>query len=187
MLRREVLWKVPQLSVHDGFAFALAEDHPGCILLTGDSKLRALAKRHAIEVHGVLWVLDEIYRMRLASAAALLAALRLSKTTQRCGYRGMSCVLTSSVTKRETSPTDHSNRDSDRFSEPRLVRSGFAMRPRVAVMVRAPMMRRCTHGPRSRAPRDRSIDDFLNAIARHGLTQRAVPHDGRLAHVSRAC
>lgn len=32
-----VMRKVPRLSVHDGFAFALAESRPGCILLTGDS------------------------------------------------------------------------------------------------------------------------------------------------------
>jgi len=74
---QEVLRKIPQLSVHDGFAFALAESYPGCILLTGDSKLRTLATQHAMEVHGVLWVLDEIYRIRLTSAATLLAALRI--------------------------------------------------------------------------------------------------------------
>ncbi len=74
---QEVLRKIPQLSVHDGFAFALAESHPGCILLTGDSKLRTLATKHAMEVHGVLWVLDEIFRNRLTSAATLLTALRV--------------------------------------------------------------------------------------------------------------
>jgi predicted nucleic acid-binding protein len=73
---QEVLRQIPQLSVHDGFAFALAESNPGCILLTGDSKLRTLATQHAMEVHGVLWVLDEIYRVRLVSAATLLDALR---------------------------------------------------------------------------------------------------------------
>jgi predicted nucleic acid-binding protein len=73
---REVVRKIPRLSVHDGFAFALAESHPGCILLTGDSGLRALATEHAMEVHGVLWVIDEIYRNHLTSAATLLAALR---------------------------------------------------------------------------------------------------------------
>jgi hypothetical protein len=72
---QEVLRKIPQLSVHDGFAFALAESHPGCILLTGDNRLRTLATQHAMEVHGVLWIIDEIYRMRLTSAATLLAAL----------------------------------------------------------------------------------------------------------------
>ena len=72
----EVLRKIPQLSVHDGFAFALAESHPGCILLTGDSTLRRFAAQHAMEVHGVLWVIDEIHRGRLAPAATLLASLR---------------------------------------------------------------------------------------------------------------
>jgi len=74
---QEVLQNNPQLSVHDGFAFALAESHPGCILLTGDSRLRTLANQHAMEVHGVLWVLDEIHRIGVTSAATLLAALRV--------------------------------------------------------------------------------------------------------------
>ncbi len=73
---REVIRKVPRLSVHDGFAFVLAELHPGCILLTGDGSLRAFAIQHAMEVHGVLWVLDEIYRNHLASGETLLAAVR---------------------------------------------------------------------------------------------------------------
>ena len=63
MLRAQaVMRQAPRLSVHDGFAFALAEDHPGCILLTGDGELRTLATQHKIEVHGVLWVIDEIHR-----------------------------------------------------------------------------------------------------------------------------
>src|ERR1051325_2934861 len=37
---QQVMRSNPRLSVHDGFAFALAESHPGCILLTGDSCLR---------------------------------------------------------------------------------------------------------------------------------------------------
>jgi predicted nucleic acid-binding protein len=77
---QEVLRGIPQLSVHDGFAFALAESHPGCVLLTGDSRLRTLATEHAMEVHGVLWVVDEIFRNRLTSAATLLAALRSFST-----------------------------------------------------------------------------------------------------------
>src|SRR5450432_3852120 len=58
---REVVRKIPKLSVHDGFAFALAESQPGCILLTGDKELRTLASQHKMEVHGVLWILDEIH------------------------------------------------------------------------------------------------------------------------------
>ena len=65
-----------RLSIHDGFAFALAESRPGSILLTGDGDLRAAAERHKIEVHGLLWVIDEIHGNGLASAEDLLAVLR---------------------------------------------------------------------------------------------------------------
>jgi len=71
-----VIRRAPRLSVNDGFAFALAESHPGCILLTGDGELRDLATRHQMEVHGVLWALDEIHRGQLETAKTLLAALK---------------------------------------------------------------------------------------------------------------
>lgn len=74
---QELIRERPRLSVHDGFAFALAEIHRGCILLTGDRDLRTLADDHAIEVHGLLWVVDEIYRNRLRGAAALVEALQV--------------------------------------------------------------------------------------------------------------
>jgi predicted nucleic acid-binding protein len=60
-----IVRKLPRLSVHDGFAFALAESHRECILLSGDDRLRSLAAEHAIEVHGVLWVLDQLHANRL--------------------------------------------------------------------------------------------------------------------------
>ncbi len=72
-----VMRKIPQISVHDGFAFALAESKPGCILLTGDDRLRVLATQHEMDVRGVLWVLDEIQRNCLTTAATLLCALRV--------------------------------------------------------------------------------------------------------------
>jgi hypothetical protein len=74
---RQVVRAAPQLSAHDGLAFALAESHPGCILLTGDGYLRALAATNKIKVHGFLWVLDEIHQNRLRTAKILCAALRL--------------------------------------------------------------------------------------------------------------
>ena len=40
---QQAVRELPQLSIHDGFAFALAENHPNCILLTGDRSLRAFA------------------------------------------------------------------------------------------------------------------------------------------------
>ncbi len=67
----------PQLSIHDGFAFVLAETHTDCILLTGDGHLRTLATANHIEVHGVLWVVDEIHANGLTAAASLHAALLL--------------------------------------------------------------------------------------------------------------
>src|SRR5262249_52369529 len=74
---QEVVRDFPYLSVHDAFAFALAERHPGCILLTGDGGLRTLAEDRAIEVHGVLWVIDQIHRNGLTAAKILHAALLL--------------------------------------------------------------------------------------------------------------
>ena len=67
----------PQISIHDSFAFALAEAHPGCILLTGDGALRALATNHQIEVHGMLWLIDELHTAELAEARVLHDALHL--------------------------------------------------------------------------------------------------------------
>lgn len=72
-----VIRQSPRLSVHDGFAFALAEGHRGCILLTGDGELRSLATRHKMEVHGVLWVIDELHRHQIEKARTLLTALRV--------------------------------------------------------------------------------------------------------------
>jgi predicted nucleic acid-binding protein len=73
---RQVIQQAPRLSIHDAFAFVLAESHPGCILLTGDGHLRALASDHAIEVHGLLWVLDELHTHGLCAAPEIAAALR---------------------------------------------------------------------------------------------------------------
>ena len=72
---QQVVRRAPQLSIHDGFVFALAETHTGCILLTGDGSLRTLATAHDIEVHGILWVVDEIHAHRLVTAASLHTAL----------------------------------------------------------------------------------------------------------------
>jgi hypothetical protein len=73
---QQVARTVPQLSVHDAFAFSLAETLAGSILLVGDGGLRALAAQYAIEVHGVLWTIDEIHRCRLATVETLQACLK---------------------------------------------------------------------------------------------------------------
>lgn len=72
---RQILFKCPALTAQDGFAFVMAEQNPGCILVTGDRRLRALAEEARIEVHGVLWVVDELEKNRTASIKTLLAAL----------------------------------------------------------------------------------------------------------------
>jgi predicted nucleic acid-binding protein len=74
---QQVVSSAPQLSAHDGFAYALAETHPGCILLTGDGYLRTLATINKIEVHGLLWVIDQIHDHRLSAAKVLFDALGL--------------------------------------------------------------------------------------------------------------
>jgi predicted nucleic acid-binding protein len=84
-----------RLSIHDGFAFALAESRPGSILLTGDGGLREVAERHEIEVHGVLWVIDEIHGNGLASVEDLLAVLRgfQDDTTVRLPRRELTAAV----------------------------------------------------------------------------------------------
>jgi predicted nucleic acid-binding protein len=74
---QQVIRSLPHLSIHDGFAFALAEMHPGCILLTGDGPLRSFALNKGLDVHGVLWIIDEIHANNLSGPSDLLAALRL--------------------------------------------------------------------------------------------------------------
>lgn len=48
-----------QLSLPDTFAFSIAESRKWG-LLTGDGRLRQLATTSAVEVHGVLWVCDQM-------------------------------------------------------------------------------------------------------------------------------
>jgi predicted nucleic acid-binding protein len=64
-----------RLSLHDCFALTLAVQTAGCILLTGDRTLRQIATAMGIEVHGVLWVLDQLEYTRLASVQQLYDAL----------------------------------------------------------------------------------------------------------------
>ena len=59
---REVILKNPHLSIHDSFAFVLAENHKGSVLLTGDNRLRVLAGANSIAVHGILWAVDQIHK-----------------------------------------------------------------------------------------------------------------------------
>lgn len=67
----------PALSIHDCFAFTLAERTPNSILLSGDGKLRSIAEQHDLEVHGVLWLIEEMHKEATAAEELLVAALEL--------------------------------------------------------------------------------------------------------------
>lgn len=72
----------PALSIHDCFALALAERTPDSILLTGDGSLRTIAGKQKIEVHGVLWAIDEMHNLKTATTAQLIKALELFESNQ---------------------------------------------------------------------------------------------------------
>ena len=63
------------LSINDCLSMALAESQPGCILLTGDQSLRKRATDVGIEVHGVLWVCDQLESGSVVSFADLYDGL----------------------------------------------------------------------------------------------------------------
>jgi hypothetical protein len=63
---------------YDCFSLALAESTDNAMLLTGDRQLRTRAAALGVEVHGVLWISDEIEKaaaMPLADLADALARL----------------------------------------------------------------------------------------------------------------
>lgn len=63
-------------SINDFFALALAQLTTDSILLTGDNRLRKAAGIEKVDVHGVLWVVDEIHRQRVAGSKELIVALQ---------------------------------------------------------------------------------------------------------------
>ncbi|MEM7530162.1 MAG: type II toxin-antitoxin system VapC family toxin [Pseudomonadota bacterium] len=63
------------LTINDCFAFVAAADVPRSILLTGDGPLRRFAAAQAVEVHGVLWVIDEMHAAAILPPHALYRAL----------------------------------------------------------------------------------------------------------------
>lgn len=63
------------LSAEDCFSFVLARRTTGAVLLTGDATLRRVAAANGIDVHGILWIVDELVRLRLHPEPALRACL----------------------------------------------------------------------------------------------------------------
>ena len=68
--------EAPALSLHDCAAFVLAQREDGCILLTGDRRLRAKAEGAEIECHGVLWAVEQIAAEKLATTKTLIKTLK---------------------------------------------------------------------------------------------------------------
>ena len=66
-----------RLALNDCFALVLAEQIEDCILLTGDGLLRRIAEEKSIEVHGVLWAIDEMESQGSVPVEVLHNALQL--------------------------------------------------------------------------------------------------------------
>lgn len=67
----------PALSLHDCSSLVIAQRESGCILLTGDRRLRVCAEAVPIECHGVLWVVEELTKAKLVSEKLLIKALEI--------------------------------------------------------------------------------------------------------------
>lgn len=65
------------LSAHDCLALVTALSHRGSILLTGDALLRKVAGEKNIEVHGILWIIDELHREESCETELLVTALQI--------------------------------------------------------------------------------------------------------------
>jgi len=63
------------LSIYDISAFVLARDQK-VILLTGDEALRHFAKSQNVEVHGIIWILDQLIKHKIITKADAIQALR---------------------------------------------------------------------------------------------------------------
>jgi predicted nucleic acid-binding protein len=65
----------PGLSAYDCFSLALAEFTKNAMLLTGDRQLRTRAVTLGVDVHGVLWICDQIEQAALIAHIELADAL----------------------------------------------------------------------------------------------------------------
>lgn len=73
---------LPALSIVDGFALVVAEKYPSCILLTGDKRMRSKAEETDIECHGILWIIEELVKIKSVNSKILLNALEIWSNDQ---------------------------------------------------------------------------------------------------------
>lgn len=71
------------ISLSDAFALAMAERND-CPLLTGDSRLRRLARDEDVDCHGVLWLLDFMHAEHTATPRQLYEGLIRIRNHPRC-------------------------------------------------------------------------------------------------------
>ena len=79
---RKYFKRNPRLSLKDCFALVLAEQIPDSILLTGDANLRDTASDVRTEVHGVLWIIDQMRDHKIVNASVLYRALSIFKNDE---------------------------------------------------------------------------------------------------------
>jgi predicted nucleic acid-binding protein len=65
-----------KLSFEDSLNFVVARANQLSILLTGDRALRTVAERSGIDVHGILWIVEQLLEHRLADRSDLVDALQ---------------------------------------------------------------------------------------------------------------
>lgn len=65
----------PKLSPNDCFCLVTTQTRERGILLTGDNRLRLVARSLGLEVHGVLWIVDQLAAASACPDEVLIAAL----------------------------------------------------------------------------------------------------------------
>lgn len=65
------------LSIYDCIVMTMAESHAGSVLLTGDDRLRKVAEARGLEVHGVLWIIDQPSMLEAFRSARLVDVLEV--------------------------------------------------------------------------------------------------------------
>lgn len=68
-----------RLSANDCFCLVATQCHEDGILLTGDRLLRSVAETAGVQVHGVLWVVDQLKTGDLCENSLLISALETWK------------------------------------------------------------------------------------------------------------
>jgi len=84
-------------SVNDMLALTLAK-HEGCQLLTGDKALREAAKELNVEVHGTIWLVEQILKSeKITIDVARVAFQQMKSAGSRLPWGEVEKMLTSKI------------------------------------------------------------------------------------------